>query len=247
MPYVCRICLFRSSLYEDILDHFKKAHSGSNHLLCTYCLRIFTPSDARVPGIPLISPTGTSSVPGGGVSTAGLGAGVGQTQVYLQHLRMHQVQHQLRRCPACRLNFTNKSDYQVHRRLDHKAGSSSAAAAEQHLKELQQQQQLEQEQAQAQSQEEHHEQIIESISEHMQEPHNVDEFMVSCSSNGCWYYLHRHALHISTNFTEITWGMQRHKWAWPGILTPCLVLWNQAVWLVVPLRAIIISRIWVSI
>lgn len=24
MPYVCRICLFRSSLYEDILDHFKK-------------------------------------------------------------------------------------------------------------------------------------------------------------------------------------------------------------------------------
>lgn len=50
---------------------------------------------------------------GGAVSTAGLGAGVGQTQVYLQHLRMHQVQHQLRRCPTCRLNFTNKSDYQV--------------------------------------------------------------------------------------------------------------------------------------
>uniref|UniRef100_A0A5K3FF07 C2H2-type domain-containing protein n=1 Tax=Mesocestoides corti TaxID=53468 RepID=A0A5K3FF07_MESCO len=137
MPYVCRICLFRSSLYEDILDHFKKAHNGSNHLLCTYCLRIFTPSDARVPGIPLMSPGGG----GGAVSTAGLGAGVGQTQVYLQHLRMHQVQHQLRRCPTCRLNFTNKSDYQVHRRLDHKActssSGSSAAAAEQQMKQQQ--------------------------------------------------------------------------------------------------------------
>ncbi|VDL98757.1 unnamed protein product [Schistocephalus solidus] len=118
MPYVCRLCLFRSSLFEDILDHFKKAHNGSNHLLCTYCLRIFTPSDARVPGLPLLS---AASISGGAVSTAGLGAGVGQTQVYLQHLRMHQVRHQLRRCLSCRLNFTNKSDYQVHRRLDHKA------------------------------------------------------------------------------------------------------------------------------
>ncbi|VDN33140.1 unnamed protein product [Dibothriocephalus latus] len=24
MPYVCRLCLFRSSLFEDLLDHFKK-------------------------------------------------------------------------------------------------------------------------------------------------------------------------------------------------------------------------------
>ncbi|BHF58052.1 hypothetical protein SprV_0100100100 [Sparganum proliferum] len=124
MPYVCRLCLFRSSLFEDLLDHFKKAHNGSNHLLCTYCLRIFTPSDARVPGLPLLS---AASISGGAVSTAGLGAGVGQTQVYLQHLRMHQVRHQLRRCLSCKLNFTNKSDYQVHRRLDHKACVGSAA------------------------------------------------------------------------------------------------------------------------
>uniref|UniRef100_A0A183B161 C2H2-type domain-containing protein n=1 Tax=Echinostoma caproni TaxID=27848 RepID=A0A183B161_9TREM len=109
MPYVCRLCLFRSSLFEDILDHFKKFHDNSNHLLCTYCLRIFTPSDARSPHY--ASPTGAAT----------LVPGVGQTQVYLQHLRMHQVRHQLRRCPTCRLNFTNKSDYQVHRRLDHKA------------------------------------------------------------------------------------------------------------------------------
>ncbi|KAL7063352.1 hypothetical protein AAHC03_01736 [Spirometra sp. Aus1] len=124
MPYVCRLCLFRSSLFEDLLDHFKKAHNGSNHLLCTYCLRIFTPSDARVPGLPLLS---AASISGGAVSTAGLGAGVGQTQVYLQHLRMHQVRHQLRRCLSCKLNFTNKSDYQVHRRLDHKACVGSTA------------------------------------------------------------------------------------------------------------------------
>ncbi|VDP98877.1 unnamed protein product [Trichobilharzia regenti] len=113
MPYVCRLCLFRSSMYEDILDHFKKVHDGSNHLLCTYCLRIFTPSDARS--------NVQSMSSSGGVNSIALGLGIGQTQVYLQHLRMHQIKHQLRRCPTCRLNFTNKSDYQVHRRLDHKA------------------------------------------------------------------------------------------------------------------------------
>ncbi|CAH8842503.1 unnamed protein product [Trichobilharzia szidati] len=113
MPYVCRLCLFRSSMYEDILDHFKKVHDGSNHLLCTYCLRIFTPSDARS--------NVQSMSASGGVNSVALGLGIGQTQVYLQHLRMHQIKHQLRRCPTCRLNFTNKSDYQVHRRLDHKA------------------------------------------------------------------------------------------------------------------------------
>ncbi|CAH8520592.1 unnamed protein product [Schistosoma guineensis] len=115
MPYVCRLCLFRSSMYEDILDHFKKMHDSSNHLLCTYCLRIFTPSDARSNAQPVCLSAS------GGISTVGLGLGVGQTQVYLQHLRLHQIKHQLRRCPTCRLNFTNKSDYQVHRRLDHKA------------------------------------------------------------------------------------------------------------------------------
>ncbi|KAL5103573.1 hypothetical protein TcWFU_006842 [Taenia crassiceps] len=179
MPYVCRICLFRSSLYEDLLDHFKKAHGGSNHLLCTYCLRIFTPSDARVPGISLMSPTSGGS--SGGVSTVGLGAGVGQTQVYLQHLRMHQVQHQLRRCPACRLNFTNKSDYQVHRRLDHKACSSSAAAAEQQqLKEQQihQEQQMAQEQqVQIQLEEQREQELGEHVESQAQEAHDVEEFI----------------------------------------------------------------------
>ncbi|KAF8560600.1 hypothetical protein P879_10432 [Paragonimus westermani] len=121
MPYVCRLCLFRSSLFEDILEHFKKEHDNSNHLLCTYCLRIFTPSDARASAYPTIVSAN------GAVSTSGLGAGVGQTQVYLQHLRMHQIRHQLRRCPTCRLNFTNKSDYQVHRRLDHKATRGTLA------------------------------------------------------------------------------------------------------------------------
>ncbi|VEL38156.1 unnamed protein product [Protopolystoma xenopodis] len=125
MPYVCRLCNFRSSIYEELITHFKKGHGNSNHLLCTYCLRIFTPTDAR--GLPSSSSPANASLPGGGVSTAGLGAGVGQTQVYLQHLRMHQVRHQIRRCPFCRLTFINKSDYQVHRKLDHKAGSSVSA------------------------------------------------------------------------------------------------------------------------
>ncbi|GAA55892.1 pogo transposable element with ZNF domain [Clonorchis sinensis] len=115
MPYVCRLCLFRSSLFEDILEHFKKEHDNSNHLLCTYCLRIFTPSDARAAPYPgMVAASGALGIPG-------LAGGIGQTQVYLQHLRMHQIRHQLRRCPTCKLNFTNKSDYQVHRRLDHRA------------------------------------------------------------------------------------------------------------------------------
>lgn len=52
MPYVCRLCLFRSSLFEDILDHFKKVSAScsllfrSNQIRCfdsivTYCFSTF--------------------------------------------------------------------------------------------------------------------------------------------------------------------------------------------------------------
>ncbi|KAL3317295.1 hypothetical protein Ciccas_004048 [Cichlidogyrus casuarinus] len=113
-PYVCRLCMFRSSVYEDILEHFYQFHQNSNHLICPYCLRIFTPSNAR----PASWSPPQSSL-SGGVSTAGLGAGVGQTQVLLQHLRLHQIAHHLRRCTCCKLTFTNRYDYLIHCRLDH--------------------------------------------------------------------------------------------------------------------------------
>ncbi|GFO41074.1 pogo transposable element with znf domain, partial [Plakobranchus ocellatus] len=40
MPYSCQLCMFRSSMYSDVVDHFKKKHANSSSLLCLYCLKV---------------------------------------------------------------------------------------------------------------------------------------------------------------------------------------------------------------
>ena len=40
MPYICKICDYRTSVYDDIIVHFSKTHLGSKSLLCHFCLRI---------------------------------------------------------------------------------------------------------------------------------------------------------------------------------------------------------------
>ncbi len=40
MPYICKICEYRTSVYDDIIVHFSKTHLGSKSLMCHFCLRI---------------------------------------------------------------------------------------------------------------------------------------------------------------------------------------------------------------
>ncbi|XP_042552247.1 zinc finger protein 280B-like [Dipodomys spectabilis] len=41
MPYVCQVCKYRSSIFDDVITHFKMRHANTNYLLCLFCLRIF--------------------------------------------------------------------------------------------------------------------------------------------------------------------------------------------------------------
>lgn len=66
MPYICQLCFFRTSLFEDVLDHFKRTHEGSSYLLCVYCLRVFRIS----------------------FSSAQTESGFGATGVFYQHLQV---------------------------------------------------------------------------------------------------------------------------------------------------------------
>lgn len=40
MPYICKICDYRTSIYDDINVHFAKTHQGGKSLLCHFCLRV---------------------------------------------------------------------------------------------------------------------------------------------------------------------------------------------------------------
>ncbi|KAK3590874.1 hypothetical protein CHS0354_033802 [Potamilus streckersoni] len=93
MPYVCQLCNFRSSMYSDVVDHFKKKHDSSQHLLCLYCLRIFR--------VKFVS------------------QGWGQTQTYYGHLLKHQSKSSTKKCATCRLTFFNSQDVKSHRKKDH--------------------------------------------------------------------------------------------------------------------------------
>ncbi|KAJ8273650.1 hypothetical protein GJAV_G00104020 [Gymnothorax javanicus] len=41
MPYVCQVCEFRSSIYSEVVSHFRSRHKDTACLLCPYCLKVF--------------------------------------------------------------------------------------------------------------------------------------------------------------------------------------------------------------
>lgn len=41
MPFVCKICHFRSSFKHHVVEHFKERHSGCNALQCPFCLDLY--------------------------------------------------------------------------------------------------------------------------------------------------------------------------------------------------------------
>ncbi|XP_060076236.1 uncharacterized protein LOC132555873 isoform X2 [Ylistrum balloti] len=95
MPYICHLCSFRSSMYSDVVDHFKKKHDSSPHILCLYCLKVF-----KVKFVTL---------------------GWGQTQTYYGHLLKHQSKASTKKCTLCRLTFYNVPDVKAHKKKDHQA------------------------------------------------------------------------------------------------------------------------------
>ncbi|ESO89716.1 hypothetical protein LOTGIDRAFT_164736 [Lottia gigantea] len=95
MPYICHLCGFRSSMYSDVVDHFKKKHDSSANLLCLYCLKAFN--------IKFIS------------------TGWGQTQNYYHHLLKHQAKNKVKKCQVCKLTFFNPAELKSHRQKDHLA------------------------------------------------------------------------------------------------------------------------------
>uniref|UniRef100_K1R6V0 Pogo transposable element with ZNF domain n=1 Tax=Magallana gigas TaxID=29159 RepID=K1R6V0_MAGGI len=106
MPYICQLCKFRSSMYSDVVDHFKKKHDSSQHILCLYCLKVFV--------VKFVS------------------QGWGQTQTYYGHLLKHQSKSGSKKCNSCRLTFVNPADCKNHKKKDHVAnqkgiGSCSGA------------------------------------------------------------------------------------------------------------------------
>nr|XP_022311754.1 uncharacterized protein LOC111116988 isoform X1 [Crassostrea virginica] len=95
MPYICQLCKFRSSMYSDVVDHFKKKHDSSQHILCLYCLKVFN--------VKFVS------------------QGWGQTQTYYGHLLKHQSKSSSKKCTYCRLTFVNPADCKNHKKRDHMA------------------------------------------------------------------------------------------------------------------------------
>ncbi|XP_052084262.1 uncharacterized protein LOC127721543 isoform X2 [Mytilus californianus] len=93
MPYTCQLCKFRSSMYSDVVDHFKKKHDSSQHLLCLYCLRAFL--------VKFVS------------------QGWGTTQTYYGHLLKHQSKAQTKKCGLCRLAFFNSAEVKAHKLKHH--------------------------------------------------------------------------------------------------------------------------------
>ena len=57
MPYVCQLCNFRSSMYNDVVDHFKKVYLSCLWEKGPQCHGGWDPSEAHV-----LSPSGTKSL-----------------------------------------------------------------------------------------------------------------------------------------------------------------------------------------
>ncbi|XP_013408482.1 uncharacterized protein LOC106172366 isoform X2 [Lingula anatina] len=94
MPYICQLCNFRSSIFNDVVDHFKKRHDSSASVMCLYCLKVFKISMSKQNGW-------------------------GLTQNFYQHLQKHQLRNTVKKCMSCKLTFLNKMDAKAHKMRDH--------------------------------------------------------------------------------------------------------------------------------
>nr|XP_037278975.1 uncharacterized protein LOC119172092 isoform X1 [Rhipicephalus microplus]XP_037278977.1 uncharacterized protein LOC119172092 isoform X1 [Rhipicephalus microplus]XP_037278978.1 uncharacterized protein LOC119172092 isoform X1 [Rhipicephalus microplus]XP_037278979.1 uncharacterized protein LOC119172092 isoform X1 [Rhipicephalus microplus] len=94
MPYSCQLCGFRSSFHHDVVSHFHEDHTGTNALLCRFCLRVYI------------------------VKFSNNCASIGVQNFYC-HLFKHLARTSARRCPICCLVFLSPVDMKAHREKEH--------------------------------------------------------------------------------------------------------------------------------
>lgn len=93
MPYCCKLCQYRSSIYQDVIKHFYEIHNRTDWMLCYYCLKVFHIKFSKL--------------------------GVGSTKEYYFHLQRHQLKSATRKCSKCYLIFLNVQERKQHQMKDH--------------------------------------------------------------------------------------------------------------------------------
>ncbi|XP_023215486.1 zinc finger protein 280C-like isoform X2 [Centruroides sculpturatus] len=93
MPYSCKLCQYRSSVYQDIIIHFYETHNRTEWMLCYYCLKVFHIKLSK--------------------------NGIGYTKDYFYHLQKHQLKTAMRKCSHCCLIFLNIQERKEHQLNDH--------------------------------------------------------------------------------------------------------------------------------
>ncbi|XP_022652671.1 uncharacterized protein LOC111246773 [Varroa destructor] len=97
MPFVCKICHFRSSFKHHVIDHFRERHSGCNALQCPFCLDLYYCQARQVV------------------------TGVQGTTKFYSHLFKH-MNNTPRTCSQCSLPFIKQKDLRAHREECHGKG-----------------------------------------------------------------------------------------------------------------------------
>ncbi|XP_014240525.1 uncharacterized protein LOC106661550 isoform X2 [Cimex lectularius] len=96
LPYTCEICYFRTSIFEDIQNHFSVAHKNISCAQCPFCLKI----------VNLVN---------------GLGEDLLHNQLYfIKHIQRHQLPFR-RKCDRCALSFTSSAILKDHIEKKHTA------------------------------------------------------------------------------------------------------------------------------
>lgn len=94
MPYSCKLCGFRSSFFNDVLEHFETRHAESSYLLCKICLKtIDTSNDYTSRFLNM--------------------------DKFLRHLLNHHSRTDFK-CHLCRLSFYREDDRKKHVEEDHR-------------------------------------------------------------------------------------------------------------------------------
>lgn len=99
MPYVCQACRFRTSSYNDFVDHFTREHSDTSLLYCMYCLALYRLREVNSRQCLFYSAS------------------------YVRHVRNHYTQvsnNATKPCGKCRLTFNSVEEQRTHELKSHK-------------------------------------------------------------------------------------------------------------------------------
>ncbi|KAJ1526691.1 hypothetical protein ONE63_008271 [Megalurothrips usitatus] len=94
LPYVCNVCLFRSSEHYKVVEHFYETHAGGEKIQCPYCLKC----------VPIINMG--KKLPS-------------NVFFFMHHVKNHQASKSSVKCEKCSLRFLRKDVLKEHMNADH--------------------------------------------------------------------------------------------------------------------------------